>query len=242
MSEENSAYAWGAHYKLPPHGNMMVYGDEDFVQRGTALFATIEAAIKEYRSDRPIEKMNILDFGCGVGRVALPFFYKYKRPNRCVDISLTAIRYLQEVIPEAKPRLSRKAPPLEFYADGFFDVIYSISVFTHLEPAKADLWLREIHRLLKPGGLALLSTSSHTQLEWHHKDPRRAELWKDVSVERFEREGIIFRGTYHKGMDAMYGCAIHMPWWIKQHWSALFDVKESQVRAGLQDLNILIKR
>ncbi len=242
--EPGPEHAWGKHFKLPPRGNMMGQDPEKFVRNGTAIFREIESAIKLYAPDKPIENMNVLDFGCGVGRVAMPFFYKYKRPNHCVDVVPRWIKYLKETIPEAHPRRSKPEPPLEFYEDGFFDVIYSISVFTHLEPAKADLWLKEIHRLLAPGGLALISTSSHSQLELHHKDPERSVLWSDVTVEKFEQEGMIFRGTFHKIMKGVYGCTIHTPEWIAREWSKVFDLKESRVRVigGHQDLNIMVKR
>jgi SAM-dependent methyltransferase len=241
---EGPEYAWGKAYRLPPVGNMMGQDRQGFVRRGTALFQTIEKAIKDYKPDHSIEKMQILDFGCGVGRIAMPFFYKYKRPTRCVDVVLKYIRYLQETIPDANPRMGRRAPPLEFYSDNFFDVIYSISVFTHLEPAQGDLWLREIHRLLKPGGLALISTSSHSQLKKHHLSSTRSPLWADVTEESFEREGIVFRGTYNRGMRGIYGCTIHTPEWVRENWSKVFDYKESRIRVlgANQDLNIMVKR
>lgn len=234
---------WGNAYPMPPHGNMMVTDAKDFVERGTRLFEKIEQAIKDYLPAKPISHMQILDFGCGVGRIALPFFYKYRRPTRCVDLSVKAIRYLQSVIPDARPHVSRKKPPLEFYADGLFDVVYSVSVFTHLEPTKAEAWLRELHRVLKPGGLALISTSSHSQLERHHANKERKKLWHDVTVEQFERDGIVFRGTEMKGMGGIYGCTIHTPEWVKENWGKVFDFRETRVRAlgGSQDLNVMVK-
>ncbi len=240
---EQAADAWGQHYRLPPKGNMMGKDPRRFVEAGTALFHILEAAILKYKPNQPIEKMEILDFGCGVGRVAMPFFYKYKRPTACVDISSRAVEYLQEVLPGANPRRSRGEPPLPYFKDGQFDVIYSISVFTHLNLEKGDAWLKEIHRLLKPGGLALLSTSSHVRLEGHKVHAERAPLWQDVTVEKFEREGRIFRGEFNPMMKGEYGCTIHTPEWVKANWSKLFTVKETRVRelGDRQDLNILEK-
>ena len=187
--------------------------------------------------------MDILEFGCGVGRIALPFFHKYGRPSACVDVSQSSIDYLNSVIPGANPKISVFTPPLPF-PDASFDVIYSISVWTHLEPAKGDLWLADVARMLRPGGLALISTSSYGQLEKHRQHSIRGAEWADVSDDDLRREGRIFRDQNYAGMKGAYGCTVHDPDWIKKEWSGLFDVKDTLVRTvgGHQDLNILIKK
>jgi SAM-dependent methyltransferase len=40
------------------------------------------------------------------------------------------------------------------------DVVYAVSVFTHLGEHEQDHWLREIRRVLRPGGLFLATTHS----------------------------------------------------------------------------------
>ena len=55
------------------------------------------------------------------------------------------------------------SPPLRFYVndriptphpDGYFDLVYAISVFTHITH-EWSAWLLELHRILKPDGLLL---------------------------------------------------------------------------------------
>jgi len=41
--------------------------------------------------------------------------------------------------------------------DGDVDLIYAASLFTHLYPDDARAYMREMHRVLKPGGLAMVS-------------------------------------------------------------------------------------
>jgi SAM-dependent methyltransferase len=225
---------------MPPRGNMMGPSEQVFIEVGTAIFQAIEAKIQEYKPEQPIETMEILDFGCGVGRVALPFFYKHRRPTACVDVMPEAIGYLRDVIPEAHPILGPFLPPLP-YPDDAFDAIYAISVWTHLNPEAATAWLTEMARLLKPGGLALLSTASHSQLAIHRE--HRRKLWADVSDDVFNRQGMVFRGRHAEEKGGVYGIAVHTPEWIKSEWSKVIPVKESRVRAvaGAQDLNILVK-
>src|SRR5690606_11385803 len=42
--------------------------------------------------------------------------------------------------------------------DASVDLLYGISVMTHLTELNQQLWLEEISRILKPGGCALLTT------------------------------------------------------------------------------------
>jgi SAM-dependent methyltransferase len=242
MSSTENEKAWGDRYQLPPKMNMMTTKDR-FVVSGTKIFAAIEAAIMAYRPRQPIEDMDILDFGCGVGRVALPFFSKYGKPSACVDVMPRCIEYLREVIPGANPRLTGVKPPLPF-PDASFDVIYAISVWTHLNKKKGWEWLREMARLLRPGGLALLSTSSYNRLAKHRTDISLGKLWRDVSDEDLRREGVIFKAQDFRGMGGPYGCTVHDPEWVKREWSKVMPVQEVRIRAiGLaaQDLNIMIK-
>ena len=47
-------------------------------------------------------------------------------------------------------------PPLDF-PGGHFDVVYLLSVFTHLRIPTQRAWLAELARVICPGGLALVS-------------------------------------------------------------------------------------
>ncbi|MEL6478369.1 MAG: class I SAM-dependent methyltransferase [Pseudomonadota bacterium] len=239
--------AWADHFPEPPRINMNAKKPrESFVFNGTMLFRQLERAILDYKPGEDIAAMDILEFGCGIGRCALPFFYKYQRPNQCIDMAAKPLEFLREVIPGANPQLSRYEPPLDF-ADDSFDVIYSISVWTHMTPEVGMKWLHEVKRMLKPGGLALLSTSSFVPLKRHREHPERSAEWGDVSDDDLRREGVIFRGKEMKGMGGLYGCTVHNPDWVAEHWSQVMPVLETRVNGaggemdGLQDLNIMQK-
>jgi len=51
-------------------------------------------------------------------------------------------------------------PPLPYAAESF-DVIYCLSVFTHLNETMQDAWLAELRRVLQPGGLLILTVHGH---------------------------------------------------------------------------------
>jgi len=50
------------------------------------------------------------------------------------------------------------------FEDGFFDLIFSVSIFTHLPEKMQIAWLEELRRASKPGALVL--SSVHGEL-WY---------------------------------------------------------------------------
>ncbi len=101
----------------------------------------------------------ILDFGCGCGRVItwlqqLDSKYQYFG----TDIDPEAITWCQENLANfGEYAVNPHLPPTE-YADNYFDLVYSISVFTHLSEDMQFAWLKELSRITKPGGYLLLTT------------------------------------------------------------------------------------
>src|SRR5579862_7396836 len=237
-------FAWGDQFKMPPKINMMKAKSKDqFVFSGTQIFLAVESAIKDHMPGRAVDELDILDFGCGVGRVAMPFFYKYRRPNACVDIMPPCIEYLREVLPEANPSRISFTAPLAF-ADASFDVIYSISVWTHMSPEDGARWLLEMKRILRPNGLALISTSSFSRLAAHRmlaqttENRIRSHEWTNVTDDQLRREGIIFKGEYLKGVGANYGLCVHDPIWVHRNWSKVMPVIETRVRGVSVELGL----
>jgi len=61
--------------------------------------------------------------------------------------------------PMYNPEGKIPAPSYRFpYADGRFDVIFLISVFTHMLPEDVQNYIREFGRMLRPGGKCLVTT------------------------------------------------------------------------------------
>ena len=102
----------------------------------------------------------VLDFGCGCGRTLRWFLRDFPGVEfHGADVDEEAIAWCRRNLPGGHFERNQPQPPLP-YADGFFDVIYCLSVFTHLDEALQDLWLAELGRLLAPGGVALLTVHS----------------------------------------------------------------------------------
>ncbi|MEM1169435.1 MAG: methyltransferase [Cyanobacteria bacterium P01_H01_bin.35] len=101
---------------------------------------------------------NILDFGCGVGRYLMAFEPELL-PNQKLfgcDVFAECAEWCQENIRFATVKHNDIEPPLHF-ENNQFDLINSISVFTHLSIDLQHFWAWEIYRVLRPGGILFMT-------------------------------------------------------------------------------------
>jgi SAM-dependent methyltransferase len=103
------------------------------------------------------EGKRALDFGCGVGKVLCHFAPEAQTAEFTgCDIHAPSIEWLQRnVCPPFRVFRCLEEPSLP-QPDGQFDLIYAMSVYTHLTDRWAE-WLLEHHRVLGPDGLLLAS-------------------------------------------------------------------------------------
>ena len=126
------------------------------------IFATLELAGVEI----PIGG-RVLDFGCSSGRV-IRVVKAYRRDLEChgCDPNEGAIRWANENLPDISFMVSPQRPPLA--SDGSsFECVFAISIWSHFGPEAATAWLAEMHRLLTPGGLLMLTTHSFGSVAYY---------------------------------------------------------------------------
>ena len=142
----------------PPHLIVRVAGTPDvawFLESGRLAAESIREAVEGAGSD--IEDLDsILDFGCGCGRVARHWAGVEGPEIYGCDYNPELVAWCAEKLPLLRATRNELAPPAP-YVSGSFDLIYALSVFSHLDEPLQRAWLAEFRRLLQPGGLLVIS-------------------------------------------------------------------------------------
>jgi SAM-dependent methyltransferase len=144
---------------LPPPKHVVLVGgvaDVDvFLDVGRTTAQRIREVLAAHGED--LDRLErILDFGCGCGRV-LRYWRSLERTEiHGTDYNRQLVAWCRKNLPFVQADTNEFQPPLR-YADGHFDLIYAISVFTHLPEAVQAAWMREFVRVLKPGGYLMLT-------------------------------------------------------------------------------------
>jgi SAM-dependent methyltransferase len=152
--------------------------DAEFLAAATGVVNDLEAELGRLKAE---ERGNwrALEIGCGSGRLMRPMSRHFLEIHG-VDVAADAIRQARENLqdlPHAHPR-EIHGTSLEDFGDQSFDFVYSFALFPYIPSRELVLaFMREIHRVLRPGGLARLqfngspgqsgaSFSSHELLEF----------------------------------------------------------------------------
>ncbi len=139
----------------------------------------------------------VLDFGCGCGRV-MRYWKSVKGPRFYgTDYNSEAIAWDQKNLGTvAEFKTNQLEPPLD-YENEQFDFIYSISVFTHLSERVQFAWINELSRVLKPGGLLLISVHGESRLNGLSLNDQRLFLSGQMIVKEISSEGSNSYAAYH---------------------------------------------
>ena len=193
------------------------------------------------------DNTRVLDFGCGWGRMLRFFLRDVDQSNLWgVDGSRPLIDACRRTNPWCQFVEGRKMPPSAF-ASGYFDLVYSYSVFSHLSEAAHRLWLDELLRVLRPGGLLIATTWQREHIErseqlrraapsspsvWHHD---LANLWMDNAhwLAEYDAGRFCYQAypvethawSYHRGTSC-YGEACIPERYVLNEWATALDVLE----------------
>ncbi len=178
---------------LPPRRLMVRVagtGDADwFLRSGRAGFDAIAAHAS------PAELDAVLDFGCGCGRVTR-WWGDFSGTVAGSDVSAPAIDWCRANLPFARFETNALAPPLVF-EDESFDLVYALSVFTHLTADLQLAWRDELRRVLRPGGRLLLTTHGRSYIPRLGDEERARFEHGELVVRWAEVAGTNLCSAYH---------------------------------------------
>jgi SAM-dependent methyltransferase len=205
-------------------------GVESYFLDGAKNKAGLSAALDTI--DRRFETFeNVLDFGCGCGRTLQALPSLTAGIHGC-DVNEPAVRWASEHLAPARFKVTAFEPPLPYEADSF-DLIFAISVFTHLDEEGQDSWLSELRRITKPGGIALLTVFGELGRAWDWTGMGQgAEYGRRLNLAAKATDPFAFVDladpAHAPGMadeeQARYGMAFHSERYIRERWSRYFEV------------------
>ncbi len=143
-----------------------------------------------FRKHIDLKNLRILDWGCGPGRIIrhLPGIVANGCEFYGTDYNKISIDWCTENIFEVKFNHNTLKANLPYF-DNFFNIIYGISIFTHLSEQLHYDWYNELYRILKPNGIMFFTT---------HGDNYKTKLTRKELI-KYNKGKLITRGKVKEG-------------------------------------------
>jgi len=227
----------GEQASIPPRRLRIAPDLEAYVEDGRRTADELERALRAYA--RPLEDFSaILDFGCGAGRVLRHVEARVAPGSELsgADIDARAISWLRATYPDRRFAVNGASPPLPF-PDHAFDLVFAISVFTHLDEEDQMSWLEELRRILRPDGQAALSVHGQPILDAYlggRRPGATPDLRGRLAGRSLAREGFIYE-PYRSpeqtpagsgGTGASGGLAFHSSAYVRERWGEILPVRD----------------
>ncbi len=181
------------------------------------------------------EPLHMLDWGCGVGRI-IQHIPKILPKAICygADINQQRIKWCRNNINDVLfDCIEDEQLP---YPSDLFDLVFGISVFTHIHGNEQSFWLKELQRITKPGGVIIVSTHG----SFFEKNMNAAELTtyhsKGWQSNQYHEKGHRLLSTYNKAVNFKEIAAQYFT------IEAFYEGKSHPDKLGGQDCWILRKQ
>jgi len=183
------------------------------------------------------DRLRLLEWGCGCGRI----LRQLRQRLPAERVGMFGSDYNRNTIAWCKTALTRiefsdndLTPPL-VYESELFDLAYSVSVFTHLPSRLFRPWLEELLRVVKKGGLALITLNGDRFTSYLNRRER----------EEYDRFGFACRGNVYEG-SRLYN-AYHRRDYVERACGSLgrivmHDCSPTPYLSGGQDVYLIEKR
>jgi SAM-dependent methyltransferase len=181
------------------------------------------------------DPLRVCEWGCGPGRILrhLPSSHGTRNVLRYgCDYNPQSIAWCQRAITQCTFSLNALNPPLP-YADHTFDLLYSVSVYTHLAAETQQRWIAENLRVVKPGGFVMLTV---------HGDHFRPRL-SPAERKQFDRDGVVERTDSIEGsrLFSTYNSTSYMRQVLLRDAELVHHHPAAPLPAGKQDVYVVRK-
>ena len=150
--------------------------DKIFKKHGKVFLKPQEDISKISKIFKKNKIKSILDLGCGTGRHII-YFTKKKFDVYGIDVARKGIDITRAWLKKEKIRARLKIGSIYKrlpYRDNFFDAVISTQVIHHAKIENIRKVIKEIERILKPGGLIFVTVSKKGSKKEIPKD----KIWK----------------------------------------------------------------
>jgi 2-polyprenyl-3-methyl-5-hydroxy-6-metoxy-1,4-benzoquinol methylase len=193
-----------------------------FLLTGYQIFMNCKLALKNIFKRDFDSFNNILDWGCGSGRMCR-YFHNLKQASFTgVDIDQDNINWCTKNFNFGRYSTIPLYPPTKLKSSEY-DLIIGISVFTHLDESAQFAWLKELNRIASDEAVLLMSV--HGDTAWCHS---RADYYTYLKL---EQDGYLDIG-HDSILDEVinqkdyYRAVWHTHAYIREKWSKYFKIIE----------------
>jgi SAM-dependent methyltransferase len=221
---------------------------EHFIISGVTTAYQIRSIANEFLGER--EDITVLDWGIGCGRIAVPLKRGFMSAAIVIgrDVDKVNVEWCKTNLPDIEVDVCDFYPPIDLESSSV-DLIYGISVMTHLTEGAQLAWLKDLRRVLNPGGICILTTHGEYSMAWgtiHDQsslsiqDPFISERLGTLGIS----DAIIDRGPLGESlMSHYYRGTYQTRGQVEDTWSRYMDIV-AYYPAGVgtfQDLVVLQK-
>lgn len=181
---------------------------------------------------KPVEQAQLLDFGCGWGRLTR-LFARDVEPgalygcdpveeilDTCRQSGVTAKLALSDFVPEQLPFPGQR-----------FDLVIAFSIFTHISEAAHEAALRAIAHSLAPGGIVVVTVRPPAYLNLSPHMAAERERIGPGPLAKLAQPRYVFAPhdpdpdhPQYAGEEMTYGEAVISAPYLRQRWSREFEL------------------
>ncbi|HEX3160799.1 MAG TPA: class I SAM-dependent methyltransferase [Gemmatimonadaceae bacterium] len=193
FDEHASSYSDTVNRSIALSGEDVAY----FAQR------KVDEVLRWMRAARVAAPARVLDFGCGTGisTAALGASLGPECAVTGVDVSAESVRTARELRIASNLRVVHGSGQSLPFDDASFDLAFTACVFHHIERGMHQHWMRELRRVVRPGGLTFL---------FEH-NPLNPLTVRAVRVNPFDEGVELLRPRYARNLLASAGFVAERP-------------------------------